>query len=410
MEYGIDAVRIESMLTRLAKITATPGQGVTRLPFTPEMSRAAVLLEEWMTDAGLAVRQDASGAVIGTLRGERDRTVVIASHYDSVQYGGAYDGSAGVVCGIEIARAFAKRGKPLDTLAIVATNDEEGARFGSGFFSTKAFLGQHTDESLSAAKDACGISTLQAMRQFGLSPERLPEAAWDLEKVAAFLEIHIEQSTALEQAGAVLGIVTGIVGMRRRMITVYGRAGHAGTVPMLGRCDAMEIASAAISRVGDIARGFPQTVATVGHIAAESNEINTIAKQVTFSLDVRSPDLARLEATDRLILEELKQACDRFGGRYETTVTLEQPPAPMDEGLQALLTACAKERGIPVHALPSGAGHDSLLMASRVPTAMLFVPSRDGISHCPEEWSDCGHLAHAAGVACAAIEKIMKQS
>jgi allantoate deiminase len=205
MEYGIDAVRIESMLTRLAKITATPGQGVTRLPFTPEMSRAAVLLEEWMTDAGLAVRQDASGAVIGTLRGERDRTVVIASHYDSVQYGGAYDGSAGVVCGIEIARAFAKRGKPLDTLAIVATNDEEGARFGSGFFSTKAFLGQHTDESLSAAKDACGISALQAMRQFGLSPERLPEAAWDLEKVAAFLEIHIEQSTALEQAGGRAG-------------------------------------------------------------------------------------------------------------------------------------------------------------------------------------------------------------
>ena len=405
----IDGARIEAQLARLAEITATPGAGVTRLPFSPEMRAAAVLLSELMAEAGMQVHTDASGAVIGTLPGKSPDALVIASHYDTVLHGGAYDGIAGVVCGIEIAHVLARTEpeRPL-TLRIVATNDEEGARFGTGFFSAKAFLGQLAEDDLRTASDADSTTLWDAMESWGLNPARLRDAAWDLSHVRAFFEIHIEQGPVLERERAELGVVSGIVGMCRRMVTVHGATGHAGTVPMDCRCDAVEIAAKCISQVGDIARRFEGAVATVGHITVSPNAINTIADSVSFSLDTRSLDAEAVETINRLIDDELRRLEIRSGAWTESVTTLCQPSSPMHPELQRLLLRCARERGRSVRVLPSGAGHDSLPMAAAVPTAMLFVPSRGGVSHCPEEWSSPVHLAHAAEVLLDAVKTLME--
>ena len=409
-EQSIDPRRIENTLTALAQITATPGQGVTRLPFTPELRAAAALLTKQMREAGLSVTTDASGAVLGRLRGRSGRTVVIASHYDSVCHGGAFDGIAGVVCGIEAARQIGRDGIPEDDLLIAATNDEEGARFGAGFFSTKAFLGAHTVQSLRETRDVRGVSQWDAMAQYGLPPEKLGEAKWDLSRVKAFLELHIEQGPVLEQVGVPVGVVTGIVGMRRRRIVIHGVAGHAGTVPMNQRCDALAAAAAVIAAVPVAARCFPGAVATVGQFAATPNEVNTIAEQAVFSLDIRSLDERAVCAIDETVLRHVRENCSACGASFETAVTLEQAPVHMDAQLQKILTACAAARGYASLALHSGAGHDSLVMAPHVPTAMLFVPSRGGRSHCPEEFTDCADLARAAEVLTDAVQQLMKEN
>ena len=405
----MDCARIEAQLQQLSQITATPGNGVTRLPFSPEMRAAAALLASLMREAGMQVHTDASGAVIGTLPGKSPETVVIASHYDTVLHGGGYDGIAGVICGIEIARQFAQTEQELPlTLTVVATNDEEGARFGTGFFSSKAFLGQLAEDDLRAACDAEGMTQWDAMEAYGLHPAQIEDAAWDLPKIRAFFEIHIEQGPILERERAELGVVSGIVGMCRRMVTVHGITGHAGTVPMDCRRDAVEVAAKCISQVGDIARRFDGAVATVGHISVSPNAINTIAGSVSFSLDIRSLDAETVDIINRLVDDELRRLEMRFGTQTESVVTLYQSPAPMHPELQYLLLRHARDRGRSVRVLPSGAGHDSLPMAAVVPTAMLFVPSRGGVSHCPEEWSSSVHLAQAAEVLFDTLKTLME--
>ena len=386
------------MLAELAQFTATPGCGVTRLPFTPEAAQAADYLLHRMQEAGMDVKIDSSGAVIGTLPGGSNREFVIASHYDSVVHGGAYDGIAGVVCGIEIARQFARGELPF-ALRVIATNDEEGARFGSGFFSSRAFLGLHSVRELKKTCDRNGVSTYDAMKQAGFVPETIGQCVWNLSRVLAFVEIHIEQGPVLETEQADLGIVTGIVGMKRRMVHIYGQAGHAGTTPMHLRRDAVEIAAHIICRIGDIARRYPGAVATVGHIEASPNDINTIAGMASFSVDIRSLDARAVDAIDRHILQYIKMTCESMDGAYDTVLTLDQPPAPMDEALRRRLQhACVHCKVPKVLDLPSGAGHDSLAMAGKVPTAMLFVPSHNGRSHCPEEQTDAEALVTACKV------------
>lgn len=395
---GSIARRIQQELAALSHYSATE-KGVTRLPFTKEAEDALVCLESMMKEAGLSTCRDNSGALHGFLPGKSDKRFIIGSHYDSVVEGGAYDGIAGVVCGIEIARHFSPDTLPF-TLEIVAFNDEEGVRFGGGFLSSKALLGELKSEELKNYCDADGLSCYEAMQQAGYDPEKIAENVWPLENIAGFLEIHIEQGARLYQSELPLGLVTGIVGMRRFDIEVTGRADHAGTTPMTMRADALTAAAAFILTAQKAAaeRAAPDVVATVGVCEVKPGTVNTVPASVHLTLDVRSLDAAVRDEVVEECFAALQKAAAANDLAVKTQEKLTVAPVKMDETLMARLSEAMTEEEISYMALASGAGHDALPIARRLPAAMLFVPSKDGRSHCPEEYSEPEDFARAVRV------------
>ena len=396
--------RIKEMLETL-KIFSETSNGVTRLPFTKEAELAVSYLKQKMEEAGLEVFVDASGAVHGIRRGISPRKIIIGSHYDSVKNGGAYDGIAGVVCAIEIARIL-KYETLFYTLEIIGFNDEEGVRFGTGFFSSKAFLGEWDIEKLKSQYDDKNISIYDAMKNWGLVPEQLINIVWQISKIRCFMEIHVEQGPVLEKEGVDLGIVNGIVGMRRYSIKIFGRADHAGTTPMNMRRDAMVAAAKVIEHIEMAAQKYPGSVATVGSCIVSPDTVNTVPERVEFSLDIRSINDDDLYAMEQDILIYLECVAQERNLTYEIQTKLEVEPAQMDKRLRAYLRDSILRLGYSSVSLNSGAGHDALLISRKVPTAMLFVPSKNGRSHCPEEYSKPENLAKAVQVVINTLKKI----
>lgn len=388
---------IEQHLSALAKFTATPGIGVTRFPYTDEAKAALDYLRKEMESAGLKVYLDNSGSLIGRLEGEEPETIMFGSHYDSVRNGGAYDGIAGVVCAIETARALIEeKVKLYYSLEIIATNDEEGARFHAGLFTGKALFGQYSPTQLKEYLDADGISIYQAMKNFGLQPEAIN--AHPRKDLKAFLEIHIEQGPVLEAEGKQLGIVDVIVGIKRVLVTIHGQADHSGTMPMHMRKDAMDFAAKVISKIGDRARQYPGAVATVGFMQVEPNVMNIIARQVSFTVDIRAVDSQALIEQRQALQADLEGLAEDMGMSFELEDLLDEQPVMMHDVLKASLQEQCHKQLLSYMHLPSGAGHDAQIFGEQIPAAMLFVPSRGGRSHCPEEWSDGYDLAVATNV------------
>lgn len=400
---------IASKLEALQRFTATPGNGVTRFPFTKEAREACAYLKESMEAAGLVVGMDNSGAVIGRLAGKSKATIMIGSHFDSVKHGGAYDGIAGVVCAIEVARLLKESGGELEySLEVIATNDEEGARFNTGLFTGKVLLGQLTSEDLKAQLDANGVSVYQAMIDFGLKPDEIEEHVRD--DIKAFLEIHIEQGPVLEAEHKKIGIVDVIVGIKRARFKINGRADHAGTMPMHMRQDALEQATKVISKIGDRARQFRNCVATVGFLQVEPNIMNIVPQTVTFAVDIRGVDEETIMSQYNSLLADLEQMSLATGLTYEVENLLYAKPVVMDEHIKAHYEMSCKEREYAYMHLPSGAGHDAQIFGAQLPAAMLFVPSIGGRSHCPEEKSEAKDLAKAVLVAYDAIVGMMEEA
>lgn len=401
------AKNIEKHLKVLREFTATSGNGVTRFPFTKESKMAVQYLEDEMKKIGLETRIDESGAIIGRLEGKEKRTIIIGSHYDSVKYGGEFDGIAGIVCGLEIARLLKEKDfSSKYSIEIIGTNDEEGARFKSGFLSSKAMLGQLKTSDLRELKDADNISIYDAMKEYGLNPEVIHEAKRNIDDIKAFLEIHIEQGPILETHERDIGIVDTIVGMQRYMVTIQGRADHAGTTPMDMRIDAVEAAAKIISGIGDIARAYENSVATVGSMNVFPNEINTIAQNVSFSIDIRSTKQEVVNSIYEKIRGHIENIARRYGVKYSIINTLSVNPVDMNEGLKEKIEKSCIKRNYSYEHINSGAGHDSLPMAEAVDTAMIFVPSKAGRSHCREEFTSYEHLAKATLVALDAVANI----
>ena len=389
---------IVKALEALQKFTATPGCGVTRFPYTKEAREACAYLKERMEAVGLAVRLDNSGAVIGRLEGKSPATIMIGSHFDSVRHGGAYDGIAGVVCAIEVARLLKESGKELGySLEVIATNDEEGARFNAGLFTGKVLLGQLNCEDIKAQVDADGVSVYQAMAAYGLKPEEIAEHKRD--DVKAFIEIHIEQGPVLEAEHKEMGIVDVIVGIKRARIRINGRADHAGTMPMHMRKDALEQATKVISKIGDRARLFRNCVATVGYLQVEPNVMNIIPQSVTFVVDIRGVDEETIMTQYYSLLADLDKMSLESGLTYDVENLLYAEPVRMDEEIKCHFETSCIERQYDYMHLPSGAGHDAQIFGAQLPAAMLFVPSAGGRSHCPEEKSEAKDLAKAVLVA-----------
>ena len=385
-------------LDALQEFTATPGCGVTRFPYSKEARDACSYLKKLMEAVGLAVRMDNSGAVIGRLEGKSPATIMIGSHFDSVKHGGAYDGIAGVVCAIEVARLLKESGTELGySLEVIATNDEEGARFNVGLFTGKVLLGQLTSEDLKAQVDADGVSVYQAMAAYGLKPEEIAEHKRD--DIKAFIEIHIEQGPVLEAEHKEIGIVDVIVGIKRARIRINGRADHAGTMPMHMRKDALEQATKVISKIGDRARLFRNCVATVGYLQVEPNVMNIIPQSVTFVVDIRGVDEETIMTQYYSLLADLDKMSLESGLTYDVENLLYAEPVRMDEEIKGHFETSCIERQYDYMHLPSGAGHDAQIFGAQLPAAMLFVPSAGGRSHCPEEKSEAKDLAKAVLVA-----------
>lgn len=394
-QLDLIASNIERNITETKKMTATPGKGVTRLPFTLESKHCVHYIEQQMTELGLQVKMDESGAVIGTLPGVSEERIMIGSHYDSVEHGGAYDGMAGILCGIEVAAYYIRNHIiPPYTLEIVGTNDEEGARFGGGYFSSKAFLGKWSQEDLQNYRDQKGISYYEAMNSFGLEPERLPEAKRSLEGWKGFIEVHVEQGSVLENAKKEIGVVSAIVAMERCYITVQGKADHAGTQPMDTRTDALMAGMELILELKKFVLEHPGMVGTVGEVHVFPNEINIVPEKLVFSVDIRATDEAVLMSCKAKLKEELEKT-QKKGFACNIVPTLSNSVTKMNPEWIKLLSECADELGFSNQIMHSGAGHDAAILGKEVDTAMLFVPSIGGRSHIPEENSDERDLAKA---------------
>ncbi|MDR3161749.1 MAG: M20 family metallo-hydrolase [Spirochaetaceae bacterium] len=391
---------LKKNLRALHQYTATPGEGTTRLPFTKEARAAANHIRSMMEEVGLEVREDEAGNIIGLLKGADPSlpALVVGSHFDTVNNGGDFDGLAGVMTGIEIARML-KRETLKRNFIVLGFCDEEGMRFGTGYFGSKSILGQVTQEELRHYKDKDDVSVYEAMKGYGLVPENLPRAAWDLKTIKAFVEMHIEQGPVLYQSGDELGLVECIVGIQRYIVTVRGRSDHAGTTPMDMRIDAVEAATRVISRIPDWAREKGEgTVATTGYIKVLPGGMNIVAEEVQFSVDVRSRNKASIDDIVAKIRDGLDESCKRNGATYTMDNKLTITPVNLSRDMLSRLEKFCKNRGYSYRRMISGAGHDALAIGQVLETVMVFVPSRDGRSHCPVEWTEYGDISKAVAV------------
>lgn len=403
------AGRIEKYIEDTKKITATPGKGVTRLPFTLESKRCVHYLEKQMKMLGLDVVEDASGAVIGILKGKSKERIMIGSHYDSVEHGGAYDGMAGILCGLEIAAYYIRNNIiPPYTLEIAGLNDEEGDRFGGGYLSSKAFLGRWSTNDLKSYIDKNGISYYDAMILYGYDPEHLMRAERVRKGWKGYLEIHVEQGPILESQNVKIGIVETIVAIQRYYITIIGKADHAGTQPMDTRKDAVMAAMDIMDHMRKYVLEHEGMVGTVGEIHVYPNEINIVPEKITFSIDVRSANQEWLDECIYLVSEDLKKK-EANGFIYEMKPTLTNTVTTMKEEWVDQMEKSANRLGFSNMKINSGAGHDAAIIGKEIDTAMLFVPSVGGRSHIPEEYSDEKDLAKAVLVAIDFIDHIDRE-
>lgn len=393
---------IKKHLENLACFTSTPEHGTTRLPFSLEAKQAVKYIGKIMNEIGLDVHEDYAGSITGKLNGSDSDvpSIIIGSHYDSVKCGGNFDGIAGVICGLEVARKLKKNNIKLKyPLEIMGINDEEGVRFGTGFFGSKAMLGMVTRNDLLGYKDQNNISIYEAMKKYGLDPEKIGDMSRKTDSIKSFIEIHIEQGPILENNKKDMGVVEYIIGMQRYIISILGRADHAGTTPMSMRVDAMETASKVISNVGEWARSENNgTVATVGYIKTFPNAINIIPEKVEFSVDIRSKNNESIERIFNKIKQNIKKFSSIYGTQYTIEPKLSERPIKLNEELIGQISKICKENNYTYQKIDSGAGHDSLVMGKYVDTAMVFVPSKGGRSHCMEEWTDYKYLAKAVDV------------
>ncbi|MGR3592519.1 MAG: Zn-dependent hydrolase [Limimaricola soesokkakensis] len=404
-----NAKRIQLMIEGLDRFTATPGQGTTRATFSQEFRQGSDFLRARMLEAGLAVREDAIGNLIGRLEG-RDPSlapIVVGSHFDSVPHGGKFDGPAGVIAGIETAFLFRERGlAPERPIEIIAMIEEEGARFGGGLMASRLLTGQLDVTSLADIRDGDGISFMDALCTYGLEPARVQEAVLQAGSVHAFLELHIEQGPVLETHGEDVAIIDRIVGQVELGVTIRGRAGHAGTTPMGARRDALEGAVSVLSKLPTLARDIGRdAVLTVGKLELKPGGANVIPETVDFTIDIRAPE----EEVVRDLLAKTRTAVEgarSLGLSTEIREQLYARPTLLSREIHAKLSAHAAALGLKSRSMVSGAGHDAMIMADFAPTGLIFVPSRGGISHAPEEWTDYDQLARGVDVVFAAVREM----
>lgn len=370
----------------LGRISAEP-HVLTRPSFTPAMRTVQNQVAAWMQAAGMTVHEDPIGNLIGRYEAHRPeaRTLLIGSHLDTVRDAGRYDGILGVLVGIAVAARLHRSGRRLPiALEVIAFTDEEGLRFGSALLGSRALIGAF-DPALFEIADAGGVTIGDALTAFGGDPNRIAAAARPLHNVLGYCEVHIEQGPLLEAKGLPVGIVSAITGITRTGVTFHGVAGHAGTVPMMLRRDALCAAAEFLLVAEKVARNTAGLVITAGQIDLAPGASNVIPARVSLSIDLRhQDDRTRLEAA--MLLREKASVLAAARGVTATWEDIQEIDAvPMDRTLRARLKAAVAACSIEPFELVSGAGHDAMVLGMVLPAAMLFVRCAGGISHNPAE-------------------------
>ncbi len=391
----INRRRLEQSIQELGRIGETPRGGLTRLALSDDDKRARDQMVAWMREARLRVRVDQMGNIFGERAGAAALPpVMVGSHVDSVPTGGKYDGQLGVLCGLEVIRALDDHGvRTRHPLTLVIFTNEEGARFQPAMIASGVMAGKIPLEDAYNARDKDGLRLGDELERIGyLGAE--PCVARPLR---AYLELHIEQGPFLEEEGLSVGVVEGIVAISWSRLTIHGVQDHAGPTPMRIRHDALVAAAEVVSGVRRIARELGgDTVTTVGNFTVQPNIVNAIPGRVVLSIDIRDPREATLDRA-RLMLERVvHEACEREGVRGELEHYWRVPDTPFDPGVIDAVERAARAAGARYRRIRSGAGHDAQYMATIGPTGMIFVPSRDGRSHCEEEFTPMDDIEHGA--------------
>jgi allantoate deiminase len=341
-------------------------------------------IARWMKPLGAHVRVDAAGNLRGFYPAAQPKAprLLIGSHLDTVPNAGAYDGILGAVLAITLLEGLQGRRLPFG-IEVVGFSEEEGVRFGAPFIGSRALVGR-LDQNILDLRDAQGISVRKAIENFGLNPREIPQAELENDTLA-YLEFHIEQGPVLEKLNQPLAAVEAIAGQSRLEFTFLGRANHAGTTPMHLRCDAIAGAAEWIGRVEHVARAVPGLVATVGKFEAKPGAANVIAEEVRLTLDVRHGfDDVRTRAVEDLIFQS-NEITARRGLSVRESILSSQVAVAMDSFLTAEIEQAIRKTGCKPHRMVSGAGHDAMILAERVPAAMIFLRTPGGISHDPAE-------------------------
>jgi N-carbamoyl-L-amino-acid hydrolase len=395
----INADRLWTRLMALAEIGATPGGGVNRQALSDGEIAAWRCVIGWVQEAGLTASTDAAGNLFLSLAG-RDRSappILVGSHLDSQPTGGKFDGAAGVMAALEVAVSFAEKGEtPAHDLIVIAWMNEEGCRFAPGMMGSEAFAGVRGLEAIRAVRDADGISAGEELDRLHASFPDLPRMPLGF-VAAAYLELHIEQGPLLDTAERVIGVVTGIQGKKTFQVVLAGAEGHAGTLPQQERRDALAaFARTAAALHDEIGAIDAEIKFTIGRVTVEPNAPSVVPARVTFTIDLRHPDNAVLDAAGARVAA----LCHRYAPPCTVTIAplVDAPSNDFDPGLRARIGRAAHDQGLPSMAILSAAGHDARHLAKVCPAAMIFIPCRDGASHVEHEWADPGHVAAGASV------------
>ncbi|AIQ67532.1 M20 family metallo-hydrolase [Paenibacillus graminis] len=409
------AAAMQKLLEELAAFSA-PGPGVTRLLYTPEWSGAQHFLQEKMAGLGLEVHTDSVGNVFGRLNGSQHSGSVIltGSHIDTVVNGGKYDGAYGVAAAVTALHYLAETfGPPLRTLEVAAFCEEEGSRFPLTFWGSGNITGLYDGRAGDSIADPEGVTLMEAMNACGPGTGGSQESSDKSgnsarrEDIGMYVELHIEQGILLEQSALQIGVVQAIAGQRRFAVRVTGTANHAGTTPMGLRRDALAGTAEMLCALerSAVEAGAP-LVATTGRLEVIPGTPNVIPGEVQFTLDIRHSEAARLESFCAALVAAFREIAARRGLMLELVPTLATSPAPMNQALCEALEQICLEQGRSFRRMVSGAGHDAQLFAPECPTAMIFVPSRAGISHSPEEYSSPEELAAGLNVLTALLYRL----
>ncbi len=404
----VNGERLQTRLQALAEFGKLPAGGCNRVAFSDADRDGRGFVMELMRTAGLDVRIDTAGNIIGRREGTDAglAPMMFGSHIDSVPEGGNFDGPLGSLAAIEVAQILSERGLTTrHPLEVVIFQNEEGGKTGS-----RAMIGKVTEQDLSLTTHS-GRTIREGIEFIGGDPARLDVAIRKTGDVAAFLELHIEQGAVLDNSGITIGVVEGIVGIKRWHVSVEGAANHAGTTPMGTRRDALLAAARFVEAVNRVATGTPGThVGTVGQIEALPGAPNVVPGRVNLSLEIRDLSMSKID----LLFEAIAAEATAIGSQNDTTLTLEQfyvsEGAPTEESVRATITAAAEHHQLTHMAMPSGAGHDAQSIAQIAPIGMIFIPSENGISHSPLEYSRHDDVVAGANVLLASVLQLDRES
>ena len=389
--------RLEQRIKALSEYGANREGGVSRVAFSEADIGGRAFIMDLMREVGLSVRVDTAGNIIGRREGSVEGLPVImfGSHIDSVPGGGNYDGDVGVIGAIEAIQLLNENGlSTRHPLEVVSFTDEEGGLTGS-----RAMVGQLSERTLEVMSHS-GMTIREGIREVGGDPNRLDLAERKPGEVLAFIELHIEQGAILHQERINIGVVEGIVGIRWWDVTIEGFANHAGTTPMDKRWDALVSAAELTLAINHVATSMPgRQVATVGRIRAEPGAPNVIPGEVVMSLEIRDLDAWKMQQVFERIQAEAERIADaRFTPIRFSEIDVASPPAPTDQQMRRIIANSADELGMSYRLMPSGAGHDAQDMTHIAPTGMIFVPSVNGVSHSPKEFTTAQDMANGASV------------